>query len=96
MISFRIINRKKKSDFQINDNKIEYTTLRLPHWFLNIDEWALLLQVSDKTQLPILRSALGFSQGMTDACVITFMQVILCMFLKIGNPLLQSDKGLCH
>ncbi len=33
----------------------------LPHYFLNIDEWALLLNASEKTQLPILRNALGFS-----------------------------------
>lgn len=33
----------------------------LPHWFLTIDEWALLLQASEKTQLPILRNALGLA-----------------------------------
>lgn len=33
----------------------------LPHWFLNIDEWALLLQASEKTQLPILRNALALA-----------------------------------
>ena len=33
----------------------------LPHWFLNIDEWVLLLQASEKTQIPILRSALGLA-----------------------------------
>jgi len=40
---------------------------KLPHWFLTIEEWALLLQASEKTQLPILRNALGlapiFSSG---------------------------------
>lgn len=34
----------------------------LPHWFLNIDEWALLLKASEKSQLPILRNSLGFTQ----------------------------------
>jgi len=42
----------------------------LPNWFLNLDEWALLLQASEKTQLPILRNALGmaslFSAGTSD------------------------------
>jgi len=57
---------EEKKDFEIND-LIEYNEFKLPHWFLNIDEWALLLQASEKTQLPILRSALGFSQGMTEA-----------------------------
>lgn len=41
----------------------------LPNWFLNLDEWALLLQASEKTQLPILRNALGmatlFSENVT-------------------------------
>ena len=35
----------------------------LPHWFLNIDEWALLLKASELAQLPILRNALGFTQN---------------------------------
>lgn len=34
---------------------------KLPHCFLNLDEWALLLQASEKTQLPILRNALGLA-----------------------------------
>lgn len=34
---------------------------KLPHWFLTIEEWALLLQASEKTQLPILRNALGLA-----------------------------------
>lgn len=38
----------------------------LPHWFLNIDEWALLLKASEKSQLPILRNALGFTQNLTE------------------------------
>lgn len=56
---------KTYGDLKIND-KIEYSEFKLPHWFLNIDEWALLLQASERTQLPILRSALGFSQSMDE------------------------------
>lgn len=37
----------------------------LPHWFLNIDEWALLLKASERAQLPILRNALGFTQQLS-------------------------------
>lgn len=40
---------------------IKYEEFKLPHWFLNMEEWALLLQASEKTQLPMLRSALGFT-----------------------------------
>ncbi|MBI2249996.1 MAG: ATP-binding protein, partial [Brevundimonas diminuta] len=34
---------------------------RLPHWFLDQSEWELLLQASERTQVPILRLALGFT-----------------------------------
>ncbi|MBI3137728.1 MAG: ATP-binding protein [Sphingobacteriales bacterium] len=44
----------------------EVTNFVLPHWFLNIDEWALLLKASDKAQLPLLRNALGFTQSLSD------------------------------
>ena len=33
----------------------------LPHWFMSVDEWALLLRASEKTQLPALRTALGLT-----------------------------------
>ncbi len=34
----------------------------LPHWLLDMEEWRLLLQASDKTQLPVLRNALRFAR----------------------------------
>ncbi|WP_298283211.1 ATP-binding protein [Acidocella sp.] len=34
---------------------------RLPHWFLDLSEWELLLQASERTQVPILRMALGLA-----------------------------------
>lgn len=34
---------------------------RLPHWFLEQSEWELLLQASERTQIPILRTALGLT-----------------------------------
>lgn len=34
---------------------------RLPHWFLDQSEWELLLQASERTQLPVLRTALGLT-----------------------------------
>jgi hypothetical protein len=33
----------------------------LPHWFLNFEEWCLLLQASEKTQQPVLRNALSIA-----------------------------------
>jgi len=35
--------------------------LRLPHWFLIAEEWELLLRASERTQLPVLRMALGLA-----------------------------------
>ncbi len=68
---FSLDKEKDNSCFNYGDDvtvcdNITYSEFKLPHWFLNIEEWALLLQASEKTQLPILRSALGFSQTMTD------------------------------
>jgi len=34
---------------------------RIPHWFLDLSEWELLLQASEKTQIPVLRTALGLT-----------------------------------
>ena len=34
---------------------------RLPHWFMSAEEWELLLQASERTQRPVLRTALGLS-----------------------------------
>lgn len=34
---------------------------KLPHWFMSVDEWALLLRASEKSQLPALRTALGLT-----------------------------------
>ncbi|WP_241980392.1 DUF87 domain-containing protein [Cryobacterium sp. Hh11] len=34
---------------------------RLPHWFMSSDEWEMLLRASDRTQRPILRTALGLT-----------------------------------
>jgi hypothetical protein len=40
---------------------------RLPHWFLDLSEWELLLQASERTQVPILRMALGLSTMFSQA-----------------------------
>jgi len=46
---------------EIIEDDRDINAFKLPHWFLSIDEWALLLQASEKTQLPILRNALGLA-----------------------------------
>lgn len=46
----------------VEEGNDEFEKFILPHWFLNIDEWGLLLKASEKSQIPVLRNALGFTQ----------------------------------
>ncbi|GGG44886.1 hypothetical protein GCM10011414_13070 [Croceivirga lutea] len=48
-------------NFCIESSNKDIKKFTLPHWFLSIDEWALLLQATEKTQIPILRNALGLA-----------------------------------
>jgi hypothetical protein len=34
---------------------------RIPHWFMSVEEWELLLRASERTQQPVLRTALGLA-----------------------------------
>ena len=43
------------------DGTADTGMFRLPHWFLDLSVWELLLQASERTQLPILRMALGLA-----------------------------------
>ncbi|NKM12097.1 DUF87 domain-containing protein [Rhizobium laguerreae] len=55
---------------------------RVPHWFLDLSEWELLLQASERTQLPILRMALGL--------VTLFGQVDGTQLNKVRNHILAT------
>ncbi len=50
---------------------------RLPHWFMSVEEWELLLRASERTQQPVLRTALGLST----------------LFSNEGNPELALIKN---
>lgn len=43
------------------DTREATTDFRLPHWFMTVEEWELLLRASERTQQPVLRSALGLA-----------------------------------
>lgn len=45
----------------ILDGSANANRFRLPHWFLDQSEWELLLQASERTQVPVLRTALGLT-----------------------------------
>ncbi|WP_312688865.1 ATP-binding protein [Brevundimonas nasdae] len=48
-------------DTLVLDGTADPERFRLPHWFLDQSEWELLLQASERTQVPILRLALGLT-----------------------------------
>jgi len=56
---------------------------RLPHWFLEQSEWELLLQASERTQIPVLRTALGltglFRESTPDALAIKEHFIATCI-----------------
>ena len=43
------------------DGSSDEGKFQLPHWFLDQSEWELLLQASERTQVPVLRMALGLA-----------------------------------
>jgi len=49
----------------VADGTDDRDKFQLPHWFLNFDEWELLLRASERTQQPVLRMALGLSGLLT-------------------------------
>ncbi len=48
-------------DRLVLDGTADAGRFRIPHWFLDLSEWELLLQASERTQVPILRMALGLA-----------------------------------
>lgn len=60
------------------------SVFRLPHWFMSIEEWELLLRASERTQQPVLRTALQltslFAEQSDQAAILR--RHILAMCLK--------------
>ncbi len=66
---------------------------RLPHWFMSVEEWELLLRASERTQQPVLRTALGLSTLFSahgDARLTEIRNHILASCLLY---ILQSEAG---
>lgn len=85
----------ENNDIQVTNLSIDVENpdekFQLPHWFLNIDEWALLLKASEKSQLPILRNALGFTQNLSPE-VLHHIYACNIMYMNTGNHLSQKDR----
>ena len=80
-------------DHEALDGGEATATFRLPHWFLSVEEWELLLRASERTQQPVLRMALGltslFAQAKTKRLKNLKNHLLACCIQSI----LQSDVG---
>ncbi len=77
-----------------DDSGVEHTAIfRLPHWFMSVEEWELLLRASERTQQPVLRTALGltslFSDEMRDNLSGIKNHILAFTIISI----LQNDAG---
>lgn len=66
---------------------------RLPHWFLELSEWELLLQASERTQVPILRMALGLSTLFSQADAKDLNAVRNHMLAKCIGQIMRDDSS---
>ena len=90
-------NLKDNKDIQVTNFSIDTEAtnekFQLPHWFLNIDEWALLLKASEKSQLPILRNALGFTQKLSkDVIYHIYACNIMYVFENWNSPVAKRQR----
>ncbi|HAW22902.1 MAG TPA: ATPase [Pseudomonas sp.] len=75
------------------DSSETTAVFRLPHWFMSVEEWELLLRASERTQQPVLRTALGLSTlfaGNSSAELDELRNHILASCLLY---VMQSDAG---
>ena len=66
---------------------------RLPHWFLELAEWELLLQASERTQVPILRMALGLSTLFSNVGAAELNSVRNHILAKCITQIMRDDSS---
>jgi DNA helicase HerA-like ATPase len=66
---------------------------RLPHWFLELAEWELLLQASERTQVPILRMALGLSTLFSNVAAAELNSVRNHILAKCITQIMRDDSS---
>lgn len=66
---------------------------RLPHWFLDLSEWELLLQASERTQVPILRMALGLSTMFSQSGAADLKGVKNHILAKCITQIMRDDSS---
>lgn len=78
----------------------EISRFRLPHWFMTVDEWALLLRASERSQQPALRTALGLTtlfaedeSGVVEGTARVISTIRNHVLAKTLLAILQSDAS---
>jgi uncharacterized protein len=66
---------------------------RLPHWFMSVEEWELLLRASERTQQPVLRTALGLSTLFSDGNTADLADLKNHILASCLLHIMQSDAG---
>jgi hypothetical protein len=66
---------------------------RLPHWFMSVEEWELLLRASERTQQPVLRSALGLTTLFSNAEDEDLLRIKNHILASCILYILQGDAG---
>lgn len=80
-------------DRVILDGTAGLERFRLPHWFLDLSEWELLLQASERTQVPILRMALGLSTLFSQAGAVELNGVKNHILAKCITQIMRDDSS---
>ncbi len=71
--------------------KTNTSPFRLPHWFMSVEEWELLLRASERTQQPVLRTALGLTTLFADPQDASFQKLRNHIVASCFRCILQSD-----
>lgn len=79
-------------DRLILDGSADFNRFRIPHWFLDLSEWELLLQASERTQVPILRMALGLATLFGGAADAQLNKVRNHILAKCITQILSDDS----
>jgi hypothetical protein len=67
--------------------------MQLPHWFLEPEEWELLLRASERTQQPVLRAALGLATLFTPGKSENLVKVQNHVLAKCITQILNDDSS---
>lgn len=99
------VNGEYKQAFEklheVNDDiEIYYTSLEdadnpftLPQHLMNVEEWELLLNASEKSQLPILRNALNIASLLSKSSVNTNSKIVLNHIKAVCIDLILKGEG---